>query len=146
VGFQYPRPERPYVGLQSFREEDSAFFFGRERDGRVILSNLLSQRLTILYGPSGVGKSSVLRAGVIPYLRAESPSCVLYFNKWQSHSFLEELKDGCENLLSTHPERNTHDVDSLISTLAGPSPFFLILDQFEEYLLYQSSNIEREVF
>ncbi len=54
----------PYVGLQPFEEADREFFFGRERDQRIIISNLLTSPLTILYGSSGVGKSSVLMAGV----------------------------------------------------------------------------------
>ena len=59
----------PYVGLQPFNEADQDYFFGRERDSRIISSNLYAAPLTILYGASGVGKSSVLRAGVMPRLR-----------------------------------------------------------------------------
>src|SRR5215216_3122217 len=55
---------RPYRGLAPFAEADASYFFGRVRDRRVIADNLLATRLTLLYGPSGVGKSSVLRAGV----------------------------------------------------------------------------------
>src|ERR1700756_5293450 len=58
------RLETPYVGLVPYTEEDSRFFFGREKDQQVIVSNLFASRLTILYGASGVGKSSILRAGV----------------------------------------------------------------------------------
>ena len=48
-----------------YEEEDAQFFFGRDKDIDIILANLRAYRLTILYGPSGVGKSSVLRAGVV---------------------------------------------------------------------------------
>jgi len=41
---------------------DWDFFFGREHEQNIITSNLLAERLTLLYGASGVGKSSVLRA------------------------------------------------------------------------------------
>ena len=47
----------PYVGLQPFEEADRDYFFGRERDQRIIIANLLSAPLTVLYGSSGVGKS-----------------------------------------------------------------------------------------
>ncbi len=60
----------PYVGLQPYTDAERDYFFGRERDQRVISSNLYAASLTILYGESGVGKSSVLLAGVVPYLRA----------------------------------------------------------------------------
>jgi ABC-type phosphate transport system ATPase subunit len=56
--------ERPFKGLMPYEEADALFFFGREADCGVIASNLMASRLTILYGPSGVGKSSVLDAGV----------------------------------------------------------------------------------
>lgn len=55
----------PYVGLVPYTEEDSRFFFGRERETRQVVANLFASRLTLLYGASGVGKSSVLRAGVL---------------------------------------------------------------------------------
>src|SRR5580698_4604891 len=58
------RADCPYVGLTPFTEEDAEFFFGRERERRIIAANLRTSRLTLLYGSSGVGKSSVLRAGV----------------------------------------------------------------------------------
>lgn len=51
----------PYKGLMPYSEQDAPFFFGRETDRRIILSNLMALRLTLLYGASGVGKSSVLR-------------------------------------------------------------------------------------
>jgi hypothetical protein len=52
----------------SYSESDSEFFFGRELDRDVITANLIASRLTLLYGPSGVGKSSVLHAGVLSWM------------------------------------------------------------------------------
>lgn len=61
-----PLPASPFKGLASFEDSalDAMLFFGREREREVITANLLASRLTVLYGPSGVGKSSLLRAGV----------------------------------------------------------------------------------
>ena len=56
----------PYKGLVPFAEADAPFFFGRDAERKIIAANLRASRLTLLYGASGVGKSSVLRAGVIP--------------------------------------------------------------------------------
>ena len=50
------------------------FFFGRERESELVAANLMASRLTVLYGPSGVGKSSLLRAGVARRLRALVPA------------------------------------------------------------------------
>jgi WD40 repeat protein len=64
-----PPPSSPYVYLDPFSEEDEPFFFGRERETGDIIASLKTRRLTLLYGPSGVGKSSVLNAGVAHHLR-----------------------------------------------------------------------------
>ena len=63
--------QSPYRGLASFGETelDGLLFFGRERETEVTTANLLASRLTVLYGPSGVGKSSLLRAGVARRVR-----------------------------------------------------------------------------
>src|SRR5215470_2831937 len=69
TGLPDGRLQCPYVGLAPFTETHAAFFFGRERDQQRILANLFASRLTILYGASGVGKSSVLRAGILREVR-----------------------------------------------------------------------------
>jgi energy-coupling factor transporter ATP-binding protein EcfA2 len=55
----------PYVGFSSYLEEDVFFFFGREDQIEEILQELNTKRLTVVYGEGGVGKSSLLRAGVV---------------------------------------------------------------------------------
>jgi ATP/maltotriose-dependent transcriptional regulator MalT len=57
--------------------------FGRERDAQLLINKLFSHPLTLLYAPSGVGKTSLLRALVIPELRAEEAQ-VVYFDKWNT--------------------------------------------------------------
>ena len=71
-----PDPPTPFKGLARFgdSELDERFFFGRERETEVVAANLMASRLTVLYGPSGVGKSSLLRAGVARRLRALVPA------------------------------------------------------------------------
>jgi len=56
----------PYPGLSAFTESDADFFFGREAEVAQMWRKLTSRRLLAVIGPSGVGKSSFLRAGVIP--------------------------------------------------------------------------------
>ena len=66
-GAAIPESEtNPYPGLAAFTEEDSEFFFGREAEIAQMWRRLTSRRLLAVIGPSGVGKSSFLRAGVIP--------------------------------------------------------------------------------
>src|SRR5262245_32835259 len=76
---QAPRPS-PFKGLDPFGVEDAAYFAGRERDVRLIAANALTSSTLVLYGPSGVGKSSVLQAGVVPRLR-ERPGVLVAVNR-----------------------------------------------------------------
>src|SRR5881398_2146176 len=77
----------PYKGLQPYEEQDRKYFLGRERDTELIISNLYAAPLTVLYGASGVGKSSVLLAGVLPQLKNEQKVAVVVFRHWQSKDF-----------------------------------------------------------
>jgi WD40 repeat protein len=65
------RPRCPFRGLSQFREEDEEFFHGREDDARRLRDALGRRMLTVVVGPSGCGKSSLVRAGLLPSLRAE---------------------------------------------------------------------------
>src|SRR5262249_31590985 len=77
----------PYRGLAAFDDSDidALFFFGRERETEVVVANALASRLTILYGPTGVGKTSLLRAGVVHAIRqlaADEPIAVAVVDSW----------------------------------------------------------------
>src|SRR5947209_11930626 len=130
-------PTSPYIGLRPFREEDRPFFFGRERDTRVIATNVMEEPLTVLYGASGAGKSSVLQAGVVPHIRQLSNVAVVYFRNWQSDSLLEEIQ-------ATIVKTITSDLADLLAN--SGRKVFLLLDQFEEYLLYHSENQKAHKF
>jgi DNA-binding winged helix-turn-helix (wHTH) protein len=62
---------RPYKFLDYYTEQDSNLFFGREAEIDLIGSQILSRRSFILHGRSGVGKSSIIRAGVMPRLKSQ---------------------------------------------------------------------------
>ena len=78
-GFPWPPPSDPnrppFPGLMVFEAEDAAVFFGRDGDWRMVNERLNARRvqggprLLVLQGSSGAGKSSLLRAGVLPRLR-----------------------------------------------------------------------------
>jgi DNA-binding winged helix-turn-helix (wHTH) protein/WD40 repeat protein len=64
-----PSPEEeqnPYPGLAAFTEADADRFFGREAEAAALWRKISARRLLAVIGPSGVGKSSLLRAGVVP--------------------------------------------------------------------------------
>ncbi|GIH63334.1 hypothetical protein Msi02_41510 [Microbispora siamensis] len=68
TGSSAPTPARPYVGLRPYRRDESALFHGRDREAREIATLWGAAGLTVLYGASGVGKTSLLQAGVLPRL------------------------------------------------------------------------------
>ena len=58
----------PWVGLRPFGRDDEARFFGRSIETRAVAALWREHRLTLLIGDSGVGKTSLLHAGVVPFL------------------------------------------------------------------------------
>jgi len=86
-------PVSPFKGLAAFEDSelDALFFFGRERERAVLVANLLAARLTVLYGESGVGKSSLLGAGVMRDLRALEPGAVVAMHDTWSGSVADVL-------------------------------------------------------
>ena len=65
-----PEARNPFVGLRPFESEDSLYFFGRDAQSREILVQLNRSRFVGVVGSSGSGKSSLVRASVIPRLEA----------------------------------------------------------------------------
>ena len=53
----------PYVGLAPYDAAEREFFFGREEETSIVISNLYAAPLTVLYGASGVGKNSLYGPG-----------------------------------------------------------------------------------
>ncbi|MFQ5342889.1 MAG: hypothetical protein ACE5F6_15225, partial [Anaerolineae bacterium] len=145
-----PMPATPYKGLMPYAEEDAPFFFGREPEREIITANLMAWRLTLLYGPSGVGKSSLLRAGVAHHLRQTaqenlaqtgSPEfAVVVFNAWRDDP-LGGLVASVEAAVDPRGLEDPWGLGSLTQTLQAATErlggdLLIILDQFEEYFLY----------
>ena len=61
--------ENPWPGLESFEENARAFFHGRDHEAASLLNHVREAPATVLYGRSGLGKTSLLRAGLFPLLR-----------------------------------------------------------------------------
>ena len=63
--------QNPWPGLAAFAEGDHGFFRGREREADELARLVRRERLTVLFGRSGLGKSSLLGAGLFPHLRQD---------------------------------------------------------------------------
>jgi WD40 repeat protein len=159
-------PTSPYKGLAPFEDTDldALLFFGREREQEVIASNLIASRLTVLYGPTGVGKSSVLRAGVAYRLRGLAERAieerghpdlaVVVFDDWRGEP-LAELRTAVEEELGrlfgpfAVPDAAPHVglAETLSTWTSGlECELLLILDQVEEYFVYHPADDDGEPF
>lgn len=145
----------PYQGLIPYSEADAPYFFGREKETRLIIANLFGCPLTILYGASGVGKSSVLRAGVAHQLRERDDLIVVVFNAWQGNP-VSDLKQAVadyadladhaawKKAVSLLPQNRPASLSEFLAITAAQlnRRLMIILDQFEEYFLYHPQEDE----
>lgn len=155
----------PYRGLTPYTEDDAAYFFGRTTEIATVAASLAVARLTIFYGPTGVGKSSLLRAGVIHQLQQQAsanfsssgcPEVIpVYFNRWQQEpltGLLQAIANAVQPYLD--PAAPPSITQSAIApgtsgallaaqlrawSEATRSDLLIVLDQFEEYFLYRPS-------
>jgi len=139
-------PAGPYVGLRPYRAAERNRFFGRDRDAAFLCNKVLSSRLTILYSQSGLGKSSLLRALVIPQL--EQDARVIEFHSWSQDDPLSALKEKlagvAANLGVASPEAGAPTLAELVRLIASEDtrPLTLILDQFEEFLTAHARELD----
>jgi WD40 repeat protein len=153
----------PYKGLRAFEEADAGDFYGREGLIEQILERMRYDRFLAVVGPSGSGKSSVIRAGVIPGLRQGG---LPLSDQW----FMVEMLPGShpiENLVAallsvavTPPanlaQRLRQDPLGLLNALEEvlpdlpnteeDPPLLLFIDQFEEVFTLVESEAERTHF
>jgi WD40 repeat protein len=139
-------PAGPYKGLAAFDDSDldALLFFGRARETKIVAANVLASRLTVLYGPSGVGKSSLLRAGVVRSLRDAggfAAPAVSVYGSWTGDP-LSGLEEAARAAVREALGRDPADAPgALTDRLASWSAelgaeLCLILDQLEELFLY----------
>ena len=154
----------PFVGLVPYREEDAEFFFGRDEETRIVTGNLRASRLTIVYGGSGVGKSSLLQAGVIRDLHervlanlktpaARAPFAVCSFSAWRDdplRALVQEIwraaveATGGEDLPAWQPGQPL--LDALRGWTTRVRTLLVVLDQFEDYFLYHPDDDGPDTF
>jgi hypothetical protein len=136
----------PYVGLDPFEKVYEPFFFGREQDSRVIADHVESRSITVLYGPSGVGKSSVMNVGLPAAFRRRAPWMIVTLRDWQDPNTIERRAIGALQAALPVGITNCHGHARFPRYLVGAlraarQPLLLILDQFEEYFLYRTENL-----
>jgi phospholipase C len=143
----------PYRGLQPFDKEDADYFFGRLVDRERIVSNLRVAPLTVLYGASGVGKTSVIQAGVVPALESTPRTAVVVFRAWHKPDALADIKAAVVAAVpAALRSRATLDpalpLDDLLAAASAlvRGDVLIVFDQFEEYFLYSLSDAATDAF
>ena len=153
--------ENPYVGPRPFEEEDSDRFFGREQEIRRLASLVIARRVVVHYARSGAGKTSLLKAGLIPHLRryknirvlpiarvgGESPEGIGIETVTNVYG-LNALFDLCGDDMAPQELASLTLSQGLQRlTDASQRPCLLILDQFEElFQLHPEYHAQREDF
>lgn len=150
--------ECPYPGLSSFREAHADVFFGRDGDVRRLRARLVDQPLVVVAGASGVGKSSLVQAGLVPSLLGSG-------EPWE----VFRLRPGrrplaaCAALLSElSGEHRDTDVDARVERLRDEpgtlgtelrslarrrgSRVLLVVDQLEELYTHEVPRKDRRAF
>ncbi|MFD5422242.1 trypsin-like peptidase domain-containing protein [Streptomyces sp. NPDC127069] len=142
-----PQDVCPYRGLEPFTAEHARWFQGREEAvGQVLASLVRQQPLTLLLGPSGSGKSSLIQAGVLPALaRGEVPGS----DRWlpvlarPRQDLLAEIERA--GLAGARRDGITAAVGRRLRSDLDHHRVLLVVDQFEELLL-QGANGRLEEF
>ena len=92
----------PWLGLESYREGE--VLYGRDEDIRDLTQSVLNDRDTLLYGKSGIGKSSILNAGIIPAARRHGYLPVLIrFSHKEQNTYLYQIKNAIANAMIPIP-------------------------------------------
>lgn len=140
-----------YPGVKPFETSDQHIFFGRDQDIADLYDLLVLEKLVVLFGKSGYGKSSLLNAGILPKFQNALPdSDVAYqpitvrFNLYVDDKSIPPLEQVRRRLLeetNENPEGNFLTNDTLWQQFkkrqaAADRHFLLVFDQFEEFFSY----------
>src|SRR5450631_21478 len=153
----------PWLGLASFTEETRQYFYGREEEVAELARRVQRKLLTILFGQSGLGKTSILRAGLVPRLRAQG-YCPVYVRIDYGREAPEPSEQIKRVILRTASRSGQwtqsgvaeageslweflHHRDDVLQDTSGTTLVpLLIFDQFEEiFTLAQADDFAREL-
>lgn len=151
--------ESPFMGLSAFQESDAGRFFGREEEVRTLIEKLSRERVLLVVGPSGSGKSSLVRAGLLPRLRT---GALPGSKGWRYLPVVIPGSDPLASLLlsvrpagnepqawvAEHVPRLQKSADHfrmLVEEDPSEGPAVLVVDQFEELFTLCQDAPTREI-
>jgi HEAT repeat protein len=142
----------PFLELFPYEEAHTEYFFGREKEITEVVERVYQHNLILLYGESGVGKTSLIQAGISPILRDEG---VIVVNKTVGTNF--NSRDLLSVVQSALPESSQFDstideeeIDSCYENLVTVAEelrkldqrLVVFLDQFETIFQGSNQNLE----
>ncbi len=141
-----------YPGVKPFETSERALFFGRDRDIEDLLDLIWLEKLVVLFGKSGYGKSSLINAGILPEISEEAVPIVVRLGSYvagQTPSPLDNLRLKIDDVLTNNPEADFINALQVPKTLwhqvkrkqsQEKRRFVLIFDQFEEFFTYPMAD------
>ena len=139
----------PYVGLAPFEADHADYYFGRDLAAATLADNVLVAPITVLYGASGVGKTSLLNVGLPKALEELNRDATLVlFRRWQGKQFQSFLFREIAKA-AARPAADLHDAPKSLAAFVAwivaqtGKSLILVFDQFEEYFVYQDGERAR---
>lgn len=121
--------ENPYKGLRPFDEGDAEDFFGREHLVETIEQRIVTERFVVVVGPSGSGKSSVIRAGLVPRMRDKG---------W----FVATMRPGANPQGALADALALAEMPAILEQPNEPQKLLIVVDQLEElYSICESDTL-----
>ncbi|MEO1440965.1 MAG: protein kinase, partial [Chloroflexota bacterium] len=150
--------QNPYMGLRPFEETDADNFFGRQEAIDELIGRMQGANFLAVVGPSGSGKSSLVKAGLLPALKrgeVDDSADWFYINMVPGTAPIENLAQALTSIatrslsrvtgiLRAHPESLHEIVTDMLQDQAGD--VLLTIDQFEEVFTQVDSEDERLQF
>ncbi|KFA90040.1 ATP-binding protein [Archangium violaceum] len=133
----------PFKYFDHFEEHEQCLFAGREDEIQEVLTGVARGRTFVLYGPSGVGKTSLLLAGLFPLWRQRG------FHPLRVRILESPVEELCAALASELqcPELAREKAPHLLVELSARQPLIIVLDQFEQFFIrFKHRPQEREDF
>lgn len=135
--------KNPFVGMRPYGEREQTAFFGRNTDINYLLNTVDASGISLLYAKTGVGKSSLLHAGIIPQLRKNQFVLPILMSNWRngfrvclSREIEQEPYSSLQNLIDNIHTFSEHNDDRSI---------IFIFDQFEELLVGSNAEMVDEI-
>ena len=137
-------PKEPFKFLDAYAKEDADIFFGRDAEIEELYSRVFYSKLLLVYGQSGVGKTSVIQCGLANRLgEADALPIFIRHNGDLLQSLTRELnKFAMTPLPASSPEQESAAFVQAVRSLYLDyfKPIFLIFDQFEELFLFSAAS------